>query len=84
MRENLNRLVSGFGKVCEGRKLKANVGKRCDITRGQDPLRMERVEELREIKYLGSTISRGVKVEVNFSYRLSDVYFKSVLCPFRR
>ena len=34
--EKLCRLVSEFGRVCERRKLRANVGKRSDVAMGRD------------------------------------------------
>ena len=69
----LCQLVTEFGRVCERRKLRVNVGKskvmRC--TRNEDGARLnamlngEALEEVDQFKYLGSVIAANGGVEAN-------------------
>ena len=67
--EKLCRLVSEFGRVCEIRKLRANVGKskvmRCSRYGKKDRMHVilngEPLEEVDCFKYLGSLVMEDVK-----------------------
>ena len=78
--EGLRELVTEFGRVCDRRKLKVNVGKskvmRC--TRGEDgrelkvSLKGERLEEVDSFRYLGAHVARKGGVEVEIECRLRE------------
>ena len=78
--EKLCRLVAEFGRVCERRKLRVNVGKskvmRC--TRGENDARMnvtlngEVLEEVDQFKYLGSVVVANGGVEADVSCRVKE------------
>ena len=76
--EKLCQLVSEFGRVCDRRKLRVNVGKskvmRC--TRNEDGFRLNVVlngEALEDqFKYLGSVIARNGGVEADVCHRVND------------
>ena len=78
--EKLCRLVEEFGRVCERRKLRVNVGKskvmRC--TRGEGGVRMnvclngEVLEEVDQFKYLGSVIVANGGIEADVSHRVNE------------
>ena len=75
----LCQLVTEFGRVCEGRKLRVNVGKsklmRC--TRNEDGARLnvmlngEALEEVDQFKYLGSVIAANGGVEADVRHRVN-------------
>ena len=89
--EKLSRLVSEFGRVCERRKLRVNVGKskvmRCSRDCNGDPMHVilngEPLEEVDCFKYPGSQVAadggceRGVLHRMNEGYRAWGV-LKSV------
>ena len=70
--------VTEFGRVCERRKLRVNVGKskvmRC--TRNEDGARLnvmlngEALEEVDQVKYLGSVIVANGRVEADVCHRV--------------
>ena len=76
----LRQLVSEFGRVCERRKLRVNVGKskvmRC--TRNEDGARLnvtlsgEVLEEVDQFKYLGSIIAANGGVEADVRHRVNE------------
>ena len=76
----LCQLVTEFGRVCERRKLRVNVGKskvmRC--TRNEDGARLnvmlngEALEEVDEFKYLGSVIAANGGVEADVCHRVNE------------
>ena len=78
--EKLCELVSEFGRVCERRKLRVNVGKskvmRC--TRNEDGGRLnvmlngETLEEVDQFKYLGSIIVANGGVEADVGHRVNE------------
>ena len=78
--EKLCRLVDEFGRVCDRRKLRVNVGKskvmRC--TRSEDGVRMnvrlngEVLEEVEKFKYLGSMVAAGGGVEADVCNRVNE------------
>ena len=78
--EKLQRLVTDFGRVCERRKLKVNVGKskvmRC--TRSENVARMnvalngERLEEVDKFKYLGAMVAANGGVEADVCHRINE------------
>ena len=78
--EKLQRLVTEFGRVCDRRKLRVNVGKskvlRC--TRSRDAggmnvwLGREKLEEVDAFKYLGSHIARDGCVDVEVKHRVKE------------
>ena len=73
----LCQLVTEFGRVCERRKLRVNVGKskviRC--TRSEDGARLnvmlngEALEEVDQFKYLGSVIAANGGVEAGVRHK---------------
>ena len=67
-------LVTEFGRVCERRKLRVNVGKskvmRC--TRNEDGARLSALEEVDQFKYLGSVIAANGGVEVDVRHRVNE------------
>ena len=75
----LCQLVTEFGKVCERRKLRVNVGKskvmRC--TSNEDGARLnvmlneEALEEVDQFKYLGSVIAANGGVEADVHHRVN-------------
>ena len=73
-------LVSEFGRVCEKRKLRVNVGKskvmRCTRNEGSARLNVllngEALEEVDQFKYLGSIIAANGGVEADVSHRVSE------------
>ena len=78
--EELCQLVSEFGRVCEKRKLRVNVGKskvmRCTRDEGRAILNVllngEALEEVDQFKYLGSVIAANGGVEADVSHRVSE------------
>ena len=78
----LCQLVTEFGRVCERRKLRVNVGKskvmRC--TRNEDGDRLnamlngEALEEVDQFKYLGSVIATNGGVEADVHHRVNEDY----------
>ena len=76
----LCQLVTEFGRVCERRKLRVNVGKskvmRC--TRNEDGARLnvmlngEALEEVDQLKYLGSVIAANGGVEADVHHRVNE------------
>ena len=78
--EKLCQLVAEFGRVCERRKLRVNVGKskvmRC--TRGEDGARMnvtlngEVLEEVDKFKYLGSIVAANGMIEADVCHRVNE------------
>ena len=78
--KKLRQLVTEFGKVCERRKLRVNVGKskvmRC--TRNEDGGRLnvtlngEVLEEVNQFKYLGSIIDANGGVEADVRHRVNE------------
>ena len=76
----LCQLVTEFGRVCERRKLRVNVGKskvmRC--TRSEDGARLnvmlngEALEEVDQFKYLGSVIAANGGVEADVRHRVNE------------
>ena len=73
-------LVTEFGRVCERRRLRVNVGKskvmRC--TRNEDGARLnvmlngEVLEEVDQFKYLGSVIAANGGVEADVHHRVNE------------
>ena len=85
-------MVSEFGRVCERRKLRANVGKskvmRCSRYSNWDRMHVilngEPLEEVDCFKYLGSQVAADGGCERDVVHRINDVYrawgaLKSVL-----
>ena len=78
--EKLRRLVTEFGRVCERRKLRVNVGKSkvMKCTRRVDGggmnvmLNGERLEEVDCFRYLGSKVSVDGSVEVEVKSRINE------------
>ena len=78
--EGLQQLVTEFGRVCNRRKLKVNVGKskvmRCTKTRNgvglQINLEGEGLEEVESFKYLGSQMTWEGDVEQEVNSRVRD------------
>ena len=78
--EGLQQLVTEFGRVCNRRKLKVNVGKskvmRCTKTRNgvglQINLEGEGLEEVESFKYLGSHVTWEGDVEQEVNSRVRD------------
>ena len=78
--EKLCQLVTEFGRVCERRKLRVNVGKskvmRC--TRNEDGARLNVMlngavlEEVDQFKYLGSIIAANGGVEADVRHRVNE------------
>ena len=78
--EKLCQLVTEFGRVCKGRKLRVNVGKskvmRC--TKREDGNRLnvsldgEVLEEVDQFKYLGSVIAADGGVEADVKHRVNE------------
>ena len=76
----LFQLVNEFGRVCERRKLRVNVGKskvmRC--TRNEDGARLnvmlngEALDEVDQFKYLGSVIAANGGVEADVRHRVNE------------
>ena len=76
----LCQLMTEFGKVCERRKLRVNVGKskavRC--TRNEDGARLnvmlngEALEGVDQFKYLGSVIAANSGVEADVHHRVNE------------
>ena len=72
--------MTEFGRVCERRKLRVNVGKskvmRC--TRNEDGARLnvmlneEVLEEVDQFKYLGSVIAANGRVESDVRHRVNE------------
>ena len=78
--EKLCQLVEEFGRVCERRKLRVNVGKskvmRC--TRGEDGARMnvtlngEVLEEVDEFRYLGVVVAANGRIDADVCHRVKE------------
>ena len=76
----LCQLVTEFGRVCERRKLRVNVGKSkvMRYTRNEDGARLnvmlngETLEEVDQFKYLGSVIAANGGVEVDVHHRVNE------------
>ena len=90
--ERLCRLVSEFGRVCERRKLRVNVGKskvmRCSRYRNGDRMHVilngEPLEEVDCFKYLGSQVAANGGYQRDVLHRMNEGYrawgaLKSVL-----
>ena len=93
--EKLCRLVSEFGRVCERRKLRVNVGKRkvmrCSRYGNGDRMHImhvilkgEMLEEVDCFKYLGSQVAADGRCEMDVIHRMNEGYrasgaLKSVL-----
>ena len=90
--EKLGRLVSEFGRVCERRKLRVNVGKskvvRCSRYGNGDRMHLilngESFEEVNCFKYLGSQVAADGGCERDVVHRMNEGYkawgvLKSVL-----
>ena len=80
--EKLSRLVSEFGRVCERRKLRVNVGKSGD--RMHVVLNGEPLEAVDCFKYLGSQMAADGGCERDVVHRMNERYrawgaLKSVL-----
>ena len=76
----LCQLVTEFGRVCERRKLRVNVGK-CKVmrcTRNEDGARLnvmlngEVLEEVDQFKYLGSVIAANGGVDADVCHRVNE------------
>ena len=69
--EVLQQLVTEFSRVCDGRKLKGNVGKfivmKCTRSENVGKLQVnlggERLEEVESFRYLGSQVARNGEIE---------------------
>ena len=78
--EALQQLVTEFGRVCERRKLKVNVGKskvmRCTRRDVVGELRVnlggERLEEVGSFRYLGSQVTRSGEIGEEVRYRVGE------------
>ena len=78
--EGLKRLVKEFGRVCDRRKLRVNVGKskvmRCAREGGGDRMDVrlngELLEEVESFKYLGSHVAVNGRVNVEVSHRVKE------------
>jgi hypothetical protein len=78
--DRLEQLVNEFGRVCERRKLRVNVGKskvmRCTRNEGGDRLNVrlngERLEDVQSFKYLGSHIAVKGGVEEEVRHRVNE------------
>ena len=90
--EKLWRFVSEFGRVCERRKLRMNVGKskvmRCSRYGNWDRMHVilngEPLEEVDCFKYLGSQVAADGGCERDVAHRMNEAYrawggLKSVL-----
>ena len=79
--EKLGRLVSEFGRVCETRMLRVNVGKskvmRCFRYGNGDRMHVilngEPLEEVDCFKYLGSQVTADVGCERDVVHRMNEV-----------
>ena len=77
--ENLCRLVSEFGRVCERRTLRVNVGKskvvRCSRSGNGDRMHVilngELLEEVDCFKYLGSQVAADGGCEMDVVHRMN-------------
>ena len=80
--DQLCRLVSEFGKVCERRKLRVNAGKskvmRCSRYGNGDRMHVilngERLEEVDCFKYLGSQVADDGGCERDVVHRINEGY----------
>ena len=80
--EKLCRLVSEFGRVCERRKLRVNVGKhkvmRCSRYGNWDRMRVilngERLKEVACFKYMGSQVAADGGCERDVVHRMNEGY----------
>ena len=78
--KRLCQLVTEFGRVCERRKLRVNVGKSnvTRFTRNEDGARLnvmlnrEALEEVDQFKYLGSVIAGNSGVEADVCHRVNE------------
>ena len=78
--KKLCQLVTEFGRVCERRKLRVNVGKSkvMKCTRNQDGARLnvllngEALEEVDQFKYLGSVIAANGGVEADVRHKVNE------------
>ena len=78
--ELLRRLVEEFGRVCQRRGLKVNVGKskvmKCsrDVDGGDLDIRLngEQLEKVDCFKYLGSTVASDGKIEAEVKVRVNE------------
>ena len=70
-------LVTEFGRVCERRKLRVNVGK-SKVTRNEDGVRLNvmlnggALEEVDQFKYLGSVIPANGGMEADVRHRVNE------------
>ena len=80
--EKLDRLVSEFGRVCERRKLRVNVGKskvmRCSRYGNGDQIHVilngEQLEEVDCFKYLGLQVAADGECERDVVHRMNEGY----------
>ena len=86
----LCQLVTEFGRVCERRKLRVNVGKSKVMrrTRNEDGARLyvmlngEVLQEVDQFRYLGSVIAANGGVETDVHYRVNEgVMYEKVVVP---
>ena len=78
--EGLQQLVTEFGRVCDRRKLKVNVGKskvmRCTRNENGGGLNInlggERLEEVESFRYLGSQVARNGEIEEEVKFRVGE------------
>ena len=78
--EKLQRLVTEFGRVCERRKLRINVGKSKVMRCSRDmngvgmsvELNGEVLEQVNEFKYLGSVVAANGGVEADVRHRVNE------------
>ena len=74
----LCQLVTEFGRVCERRKLRVNVGKVMRCTRSEDGARLnvmlngEALEVVDQFKYLGSVIAANGGVEADVRHSVNE------------
>ena len=81
----LCQLVTEFGRVCERRKLRVNIGKSkvMKCTRNKDGARLnvrlnvEALEEADQFKYLGSVIAPNGGVEADVHHRVNGCIERS-------
>ena len=78
--EGLQQLVTEFGRVCDRRKLKVNVGKskvmRCTRSANRGGLNVdlggERLEEVESFRYLGSQVARNGEIKEEVKFRVGE------------
>ena len=78
--EGLQQLVTEFGRVCDRRKLKVNVGKskvmRCTTEENRGGVHInldgEELEEVESFRYLGSKVARNGEIREEVNSRLGE------------